>query len=345
MPTVTMAPSRRMLAALGAVLCGDGASAAHAAAAQPGLYGLNGGDTLGLFYQQLNGSATWIGDPQAIATGEQHAAIDAARGIFYTLGMNTTTNACSLLGQSLVDGSVVVDVACALTVGGLVGVGQALAVEPASGKLVAVGTTAAGALAVGFLDPADGSFSPAAALDASLTPLLGGVGAYDPLTNTFLSNWYNSTDSTVDFYSANLATGAVTQWQDDAATGKSIWTLDYDAGSGTFVGLGAKGRQVTLERLDARNFSYSTIAPLPPGYDGGLGGMVALDAAAAVVYYLVMKPGTNHSDPNNPFFLTALSLRDASVVSTSALPICTLNTNCPWSLEMYAPGQGVLSSS
>lgn len=66
--------------------------------------------------------------------------------------------------------------------------------------------------------------------------------------------------------------------------------------------------------------------------------MPGAGSGPSTLQYYAMKPGANATDPNTPFYLTGISTADASVVSTGPVPVCTLATYCPWSLEFY-PGQ------
>jgi hypothetical protein len=290
-------------------------AAAAASAAPTGLYGTT--PQVGLAtISTATGAVTPVGTPAAAeGQAQQLSALDAARGIYYLLGWNFTSQAANLVGFSVATGGVVVDVALPFYESAFVGLGQVLAVEPATGQLVGGGLLRENSSHVfGFISPTNGSFTQVAALDAALLPVLGGVADYDPSSGTLLTQLGDR--SSVYWYSISLRNGSYTRcvaaaaaagaqergrsgacggavprgilrlhfslargmlvsspppspfvphrWAEDFTHGKDIQSLDYDAGSGAFYGLGLEPNGTTsyirtLVRLDATKFTYTTV--------------------------------------------------------------------------------------
>lgn len=205
-PPLQLSRPRRALAAL----AGLAAAATLASAAPTGLYGTTAQTGLASI-STTTGALTPVGTP-AIQEGQaqQLTALDATRGIYYLLGWNFTTQTANLVGFSVSTGALVVDVPLPFYESAFVGLGQVLAVEPATGQLVGGGLLSDNSSHVfGFIDPTNGSFKQVAALDAALLPVLGGVADFDPLTGTLLTQLGDQ--SAVYWYSISMRNGSFTR--------------------------------------------------------------------------------------------------------------------------------------
>ena len=318
-----------------AILTAAAALLLRAASAAPvplGLYGMS--DAVGLIRVfPGNGSSSPIGPPlPSEDQAQQLAVLDATRGIYYILGYSVTLNAPNLVGLSLADGSVISSAPLSIYESGLIGVGQSLAIEPATGRLIIAGRlSATGPHVVGFVDPKTGNFTQVASIDGALRDVLGATSAYDPLTNTLLLSLADAANQY--FYAVDMKAGNSTRWPEVWETGGNIQTLDYHAASGSFLGLGITelGSNITrvLVRLDARNYTFSTVGVVP-GYVMMMGPIAALDVAGDVLYWM----GASIAAPDDGFFYVGLNIMDGSVASVSTARVYPE----PWSLEWLNAG-------
>jgi len=302
------------------------AAAAAAMSAPPtGLYGLD--ENAALIRRTTPGGA-WVtvGSPLPYAQAQQLSCIDAARGLFYMVGYSRSASEPFLVGVSLADGSVVSATALPFVDQQYVGIGQYVAVEPASARVFVGGQDASRNHIVGLVDPAGGSFEILANLSSSLRDVFGGTSAFVPATNEL----YFELD--LDIMILNLATRNVTVLP--VSPSFSILGMNYDPALGVIVGLdGGPGQGVrTIVSLDPRA-RVDNVTGSVPQYAMQMGGMTAYDAAARTVFWIAQET----SAPSDaPWYLVQNAAAGGAVVT--AEPICVAGGVCPWSIHYYNNG-------
>ena len=342
-----MAPSRAAL--LAAAACAA-ASSSGAAAAPPGLYAITAAQQL----VRVRANATLVPVAPAAVAGvgqsQQLAAVDAARAVFYEIGWNYSSQAPALLGWRLSDGGL--HCACSLTSfgsAGLVGLGEFVAVVPATGHVVVAAQAAAGGNhSVALVTPSSCAVELVAQVAASFEDALGGAGAFDPLAGgagAMLLQFYGTAsggggDPALELLSVDLATGAVARaLVFNYSAGRYAQSLSYAPGESAFYGMGlapsAANASVavrTVARLDAASLAWE-VRGVVEGFTESAGTLAALDARAGVLYMVLQHDA--HVGPSEPFFLVAASTADGRVLSAAQL--CAGLSDCPWSLVFYQP--------
>ena len=292
-----MRPSYLLLAAL----CGA-ASASHV----PGLYGLTAQGSL--IRLLPNASSTTLSPPQPFAQAQQLSCVDAPRGIFYFIGYANAQPA--LVGLSLETGATLSTTPLPeLYDQTYVGIGQYVAIEPASARVFVGGQDSARNHIVGLVDPASGAFEMLANLSSSLRDVFGGTSAYTPATNEL---WF---ELDLDIMVLNLATKKVDVLPVSEAFGILGMNL---APSGLVYGLGGgPGEGVrTVVALDPRARSITPVGSVPD-YAMQAGGITAYDSSTGGIFWLAQKTGAPASAP---WFLVQNSVEGGGVMSSA--PIC-----------------------
>ena len=132
----------------------------------PSLYGLNPAQQL--FRIQPNGSYVILTDPSPYLVAQQLSCVDAVRGVFYYIGYSRDTSSPYLVGLSLTNGTTLTETRLPFFDGNYVGVGQYLAVEPASAKVFVGGQDANLFHIMGMVTPSSGEFEVLCNLTSSL---------------------------------------------------------------------------------------------------------------------------------------------------------------------------------
>lgn len=257
---------------------------------------------------------------------------------YLMLSFNFTSQLPTVMAFDLNTGAQLAD--CALGFaqeGAIMGTGQAIGVNPSDGMVLAsVQNATSGRYVVCAVDIKSCNISVVATLDDSLQPALAAPGAFNELTGEMLVQYVNASSGTYTFLAVNTATGAVRAFTDDYATGRVIQTLDYHPGERAFYGTGLEPSPAnaseavrTLVRLDAADYSFTTVGTLP-GLTVSDGVLAALDCEGSVLYS-VLQRDADGGGPSAPFYLVGLSLANASVVSIAQL--CPSLADCPWSIE------------
>ena len=257
---------------------------------------------------------------------QQLAALDAGRGLFYALGYDTAKQRTNLLTLNASSGALLGRVLVpALFEPDLVGVGQALAVDAASGHLVAMGRRSAGAPhEVGLLDPASGAFAPLVNLSRALGDDMSCVAAVDSATGRALVGVADK--GTSEFALVELAAPfRVTPVPESYGDGDNLQALGFDAAARAFVGLGISPDTMhrTVVRFNDTTLAWSVVGNVT-GFLVMMGPIAAVDESANVVYFMAAKGETT-----SPFYVVGTSLADAAVVSASKGPLAAPE---PWSL-------------
>ena len=313
----------------GAASARPATSAAPAAAAAGGvLVGISAASPPSLVHlSPTTGKVIFTGPPLADElVAQQLAALDAARGVFYALGYDDKLRRTNLISLNASTGAVLSSVAVPrLFEPALVGVGQALAVEPASGRLVALGRRSAGAPhEVGLLDPRTGNFSTLHNLTKAFGDSGSCVCAFDARRNRVLAGVASA--GIEELVLIDLAPGGgVTPVPESFGDGDNLQALSYDAALDAFVGLGISPDTMfrTVVRLDAAALKWAVVGNVS-GFLVMMGPISALDADAGVVYWMGAQGQTT-----GPFFLVGVSAATAEVVSASSAPVAAPE---PWSL-------------
>ena len=118
-------------------------------------------------------------------------------------------------------------------------------------------------------------------------------------------------------------------------------TIDYDAGSGAFYGIGLRTSPAverTLVRLSSDARSCAVVGAVP-GYIMIAAGMSALDESAGVLYWIAAPGGSPVNYTVNVYNLVGTRLSDAATVSET--PFCCVGgcqppatqPPCPLSIE------------
>ena len=316
LPTLARLPLPVPLLLLGASCCG-GAGAPPAA---PGLFGVLARAQLARI-DPADGSALPVGASIAYEElGQNLAAVDRARAVYYVLGYNATSNSTNLVGLDMASGRVVSDVPTPFVLPGFFASGECfLAFSDARGRAVLAGQTAVGAPAYTFvlMDPSTGAYSVVAELNTSLYGPVGYapsalVSTRDELVVMYAVN--PGAQEVLSLVSIGLADGAVAIW--DADCGDAV-VLDFDASSGLVFGIGqdrAHGFQRALFRFDASGRTCERVGGDIGAFETLVVGEGAIDSARRVFYWTSM-PSNATRPPFPPVDLVGTSLEDASTVS------------------------------
>lgn len=280
-----------------------------------------------------NGTTNTIAPPiPSEGQAQALSAIDTARSLLYIVGYSFSLSKPNLLGIDLATGAVVSSVQLPFAESGFVGVGQKLVVEPNTGLVIVGGQMVVnGPHCVGFVDPKTGAYQQIANITSADLDVLGGAAVYVPALNSFVLQL--GTADTINLFSVDMATGAVTQWNESFSNGANVETLDVDPVSGLIFGLGiepnASSITRTLVSLDPAKQRWTVIGKV---YDYTIesGGEAALDSDGRILYWIGQKTG---AAPSDPFYLIGLNLQTAAVVSANVL--CPDDASCPWQLEYF----------
>lgn len=279
---------------------------------------------------------------------QQLAVVDAPRGRYVTLAFNFTAQLPSVLAFDVASGAVVAD--CALgwaQEGAIMGSGQFLGVDPATGLVVVAAANATtGAASVVTVDAAPGAGcrqALVASLPAELQPAVAAPGGFSPPTGELLSVWVNATTGGYTLAAVALAGGGVRTLAEDFPAGRVIQTLDFHPGEGVFYGTGLEpcpanaSRAVrTLVRLDPASLAMTTVGVVA-GLTVSDGVLAALDPAPGGLLYAVLQRDADGGGPDAPFYLAGLSTANGSVASLA--PLAPSLGECPWSIGWWA-GRG-----
>jgi hypothetical protein len=307
------------------------ALAASASAAPPsfGLYGLS--PTVDLIRVYPNASTVPIGPalPSNLLQAQELSTIDEKAGVLYSILYDDKADKPMFTGISLSTGAVVSSVPVPFAESSFVGVGQLVAWEPTSARLIAGGQLANQSHVIGLVDPKSGAWEQVAMLNSTWLDVLGGAVTYIPPINSLA--FQLGTQTSIDVFLLDMATGAITEVDQSYANGANVETMDYDPVSQTVYGLGILPSGSTFERsIVALHPSNKTITVVGPVKAYGIesGGIAAINVGARGLYWVGQKTGAS---PNDPFYLVCNSLVNASVLSAAEL--CTSDPTCPWSLE------------
>jgi hypothetical protein len=283
------------------------------------LYGLNPSQQL--FRITPNGSYTILSDPSPYLTAQQLSCVDAVRGIFYYIGYDRSTQLPSLLGLSLADGSALSTTPLPFYDGTYIGVGQYLAVEPASARVFVGGQDTARNHIMGLVTPGSGEFEVLANLTSVLRDVFGGTSVFVPATNEL---WF---ELDLDIMILNLATKKVEVLPVSASY--EILGMSLDPSTGVVVGLGGgPGQGVrTVVALHPGNRTI-TVTGQVPAYAMQMGGITAYDWAAKSIFWIAQKTG---ADPTSQWYMVQNAVSGGRTLS--AAPLCGNGQLCPWSLH------------
>jgi hypothetical protein len=231
--------------------------AAHASAAAPaGLYGLT--SALQLVRVADDGAFTPVGAPHSgYAQAQQLSCIDAEAAVLYFVGYDLSAQKPMVVGVDLATGAQVSAVPLPFAENTDVGIGQMLAFEPGSKRLIAGGQDAGLNHVVGLIEPVTGAWTQLVNLTHQYRNVFGAASAYVPTTQRLLF------DLDVDILSLDLATRKVTVTPQNYSW--NILGLNFDKQSGLVFGLaGGPGEGVrTVVALDPRAMNISHVGDVP----------------------------------------------------------------------------------
>lgn len=236
------------------------------------LYGLN--PAAALFRLAANGSFEMLSEPLPYLQAQQLSCVDALRGIFYFVGYSRATSSPYLVGLSLANGSTLSETQLPeFYDGNYVGIGQYVAVEPASARVFVGGQDVHGWHVVALVTPGTGDFSVLANLTSSLRDVFGGTSVFVPETNEL---WF---ELDLDIMILNLASKKVDVLPVSASF--EILGMNRDPASGLIYGLaGGPGQGVrTVVALHAQNRTIEVVGSVP-AYGMQMGGITAYDWVA-----------------------------------------------------------------
>lgn len=257
---------------------------------------------------------------------------------------NTSAQAPFLVGIRLLDGAVTSSVRLPFVEGGIIALGQVLALNTAVTPTVAIlgGQNAAGENVLGTVSAvAGGDYAQFAALNSSFTVINCGSSAFIPATRSLLVllNFFGGSGRggswQTGVFSVSLATGVATVLKESYASGRDIQTLSgFDPVSGLVYGLGVMGAGSTapqrqLVALDPVALTIATVGNVT--VDAVLdAGVAAFDSQRRSLFWLGDRGGTDTFQLNQH----AVS---AGAPLLSRAPLCAYG-ECPYSLEYYAGG-------
>lgn len=309
MPRILRSVSTVLLAAL------------SSAAAPAGLYGLT--SSLQLVRVADDGAFTPIGAPHSgYAQAQQLSCIDADAALMYFIGYDLSAQKPMVVGVDLASGAQVSAVPLPFAENNDVGIGQMLAFEPGSKRLIAGGQDVGLNHVVGLIEPATGAWTQLVNLTHQFRNVFGAASAYVPTTQRLLF------DLDVDILSLDLATRKVAVTPQNYSW--NILGLNFDKQSGLVFGLaGGPGEGVrTVVKLDPQAMNISHVGDVPD-YANQSGGITALCEATQSLYWIAQKTG---AAPSSPWFLVRNSIKDGKTLSVSK-SICAQDADCPWSLH------------
>jgi hypothetical protein len=303
--------------ALGLLSCA--ASVAAAPGYEPSLYGLNPAQQL--FRIAANGTYTILSDPSAYQAEQQLSCVDADRGIFYYIGYSQQSQAPYLLGLSLATGAALTTTRLPFFDQTYIGVGQYLAVEPASASVFVGGQDANRNHIMGLVAPSDGHFELLCNLTSSLRDVFGGASVFVPETNELFF------ELDLDIMILSLATRKVEVLP--VSAGYEILGMTRDPSSGAVVGLGGgPGQGVrTVVALHPANRSI-TVTGQVPDWAMQMGGITAYDWTAKSIFWMAQR---TNADPASQWFMVQNAVDGGRTLS--AAPLCGNGQLCPWSLH------------
>jgi hypothetical protein len=318
-----MARTALTLVALVSAAAASAAASASAATAPPGVYGLN--QQLQLSRVFPNGTSLPVGPPHSsYDAAQQLSCIDGDTGVLYFIGYDRSAAAPTLVGLDLTTGAQVSAVALPFAEAQDEGLGQLVAWEPASKRVIVGGAVNATTHVVGLIDPVAGAFAPVAYL-TDFRNVFGAASVYVPTRRVFLF------DLDVDLVILDLDKGTFVAVPQNASWG--LLGLNFDKATGDVYGLaGGPGEGVrTVVRLDPTVMNV-TITGYVPDWANQSGGITAYDSYARAMFWIAQKAG---AAPGDPFYLVSVSVDGGKVLTVSSGPLCTTDAACPWSLHWY----------
>jgi hypothetical protein len=309
-----MAPARS-LTALAAAACW---SALLGTASATTLVGLSGAYPPALVHvSTVTGAVTFTGPPvPSELVTQQLAAYDRGRGILYALSFDINSQATVLFGLNATTGALTSRVLVPALVAdpAPIGTGQGLCVEPASGRVVAVGQkTLTGAREVGYVDVATGAYTLVATLDSTLQAGLSSIASCSD-SGTVLVTGVVGGGRAYDLILVDLASKKVTVVAEGFNDDRNVQAFAYDAADRAFVGLGLSPDQSlrTVEALSESTLAFSFRGNVTSGFAVMMGAIAAYDAQAKT---------TRGDTPAAPFSIVGVSAADATTVSVSSAPL------------------------
>ncbi len=302
-----------------------------------GLYGLSEDlvkQKANLLYISGNASVTTVGPPFPASwqEGQQLSALDGATGTLYTLVFDILAKAPRFVGISLATGAVVSNVPAPFHEDPFIGLGQAVAWDPSSARIIAGGQDANLTHVIGFIDPATGAWEQVAALNASLTDVFSAGTAYIPTINALA--YQLRTGNAVEIYVVDMATGRVAEVDQSYGAGAgNLETMDYDPVTDTVYGLSVivlpnNTLARAVSALHPHNLTI-TLVGLVPGFASEYEGIGAVDVAGRSLWWVGQKSG---AAPTDPAWLIQSSLADGGVVSAAEFCSPSAVFGCPWSM-------------
>jgi hypothetical protein len=290
-----------------------------AASFAPSLYGLNAAQQL--FKIAPNGTFAILSDPSAYLVAQQLSCVDATRGIFYYIGFSRDTSSPYLVGLSLANGSTLTQTPLPFFDATYVGVGQYLAVEPASARVFVGGQDINRFHIMGLVTPGSGEFQLLCNLTSSLRDVFGGSSVFAPETNEL---WF---ELDLDIMVLNMATKKVEVLPVSADF--EILGMNRDPSSGVVYGLGG-GPGQGMRTVVALHVKNRTIVPTGtvPAYGMQMGGITAYDWTAKSMFWMAQK---TNADPQSQWFMVQNAVEGGKTLS--AAPLCGNGQLCPWSLH------------
>jgi len=285
----------------------------------PSLYGLN--EAQQLFRIAPNGTYEILSDPSNYLGAQQLSCVDAARGIFYYIGYSRDTSSPYLVGLSLEDGSTIGATALPFFDSTYVGVGQYLAVEPASANVFVGGQDANRNHIMGLVTPGSGKFVVLCNLTSSLRDVFGGTSVFVPATQEL---WF---ELDLDIMIFSMATKKVEVLP--VSADYEILGMNLDPNTGVIYGLGGgPGQGVrTIVALHAANRTITATGEVP-AYAMQMGGMTAYNWVEKSVFWIGQKAG---ADPESQWYMVQNLVDGGKTIS--AAPLCGNGELCPWSLH------------
>jgi hypothetical protein len=290
----------------------------------PSLYGLN--PAAALFRLSPNGSFELLSPPLPYLQAQQLSCVDAPRGIFYFVGYSQAQSGPFLVGLSLADGSRLSETPLPEFYDGTyVGIGQYVAVEPASARVFVGGQDKNKFHIVGLATPGSGEFTVLANLSSSLRDVFGGTSVFVPETNEL---WF---ELDLDIMILNLGTKKVDVLPVSASY--EILGMNRDPATGVIYGLaGGPGQGVrTVVALHAGNRTIDVVGSVP-AYAMQMGGITAYNYVEKSIFWIAQATG---ADPTSQWYLVQNAVAGGKTLSAS--PLCGNAQLCPWSLHYAAP--------
>jgi len=243
---------------------------------------------------------------------QELSAIDNRRGIFYLLLLASRSNRIELVGIQLPKGDIISKVFVPVVGTALVGVGQTIDVDDASGDVFVTGSGSAGQHLVFRITPSTGIVFAVGSLPESEN-VIGGLHAYDPINELLWLEYV--ANRTFNLYGLDVDTGDL---KITIPNSLSMETMVYNPMDHLFWGFGVNvsvpSGLRTLVTLDPETGKFELRDNLPEFWII-VADLSALDYKKGVLYTMLSPQGSASA-----YDLVGVDIHTGKVLSKPSIP-------------------------